>query len=151
MRINHSITALNTYRQYNTVNNTQAKSVEELSSGQRINNAVDEAADLAIPEKMRGQVRGLDRASRNTQDDVSLIQTAEGALNETHDILQCMRELVVQAGNVTNKTEDSNVIQGEIGGENGSKKISDRAQLNGRNLLDGSLDVTLQIGSNAGQ
>ncbi|WZV55218.1 hypothetical protein AAB109_05600 [Priestia megaterium] len=107
--------------------------MEKLFLGRRINNAANDAADLAISEKMCGQVYGLDRASHNTQDDVSLIQTAECALNETHDILQWMRKLVVQAGNGTNKTEDSNVIQDEIDGENGS------------------LDVTLQIGSNSGQ
>lgn len=158
MRINHNITALNTYRQFNNANNAQAKSMEKLSSGQRINNASDDAAGLAISEKMRGQIRGLDQASRNAQDGASLIQTAEGALNETHDILQRMRELVVQAGNGTNKTEDLDAIQDEIGslieeigGETGSKGISDRAQFNGRNLLDGSLDVTLQVGANAGQ
>ncbi|MFF2441979.1 flagellin N-terminal helical domain-containing protein [Priestia megaterium] len=158
MRINHNITALNTYRQFNNANNAQAKSMEKLSSGQRINSASDDAAGLAISEKMRGQIRGLDQASRNAQDGVSLIQTAEGALNETHDILQRMRELVVQAGNGTNKTEDLDAIQDEIGslieeigGETGSKGISDRAQFNGRNLLNGSLDVTLQVGANAGQ
>ncbi|GAB1784790.1 MULTISPECIES: flagellin N-terminal helical domain-containing protein [Priestia] len=158
MRINHNITALNTYRQFNNANNAQAKSMEKLSSGQRINSASDDAAGLAISEKMRGQIRGLDQASRNAQDGVSLIQTAEGALNETHDILQRMRELVVQAGNGTNKAEDLDAIQDEIGslieeigGETGSKGISDRAQFNGRNLLDGSLDVTLQVGANAGQ
>ncbi|YBV91661.1 flagellin [Bacillus sp. PK9-021] len=158
MRINHNITALNTYRQFNNANNAQAKSMEKLSSGQRINSASDDAAGLAISEKMRGQIRGLDQASRNAQDGVSLIQTAEGALNETHDILQRMRELVVQAGNGTNKSEDLDAIQDEIGslieeigGETGSKGISDRAQFNGRNLLDGSLDVTLQVGANAGQ
>jgi len=107
--------------------------MEKLSLGQRINNAANDAADLAISEKMCRQIHGLDRASHNTQDDVSLIQTAEGALNETHDILQCMHELVVQAGNGTNKTEESNVIQDEIGGENGSQ------------------DVTLQVESNSGQ
>jgi len=158
MRINHNITALNTYRQFNNANNAQAKSMEKLSSGQRINSASDDAAGLAISEKMRGQIRGLDQASRNAQDGVSLIQTAEGALNETHDILQRMRELVVQAGNGTNKTEDLDAIQDEIGslieeigGEDGSKGISDRSQFNGRNLLDGTLNVTLQIGANAGQ
>src|SRR6478752_10115985 len=115
MRINHNITALNTYRQYNTANNAQAKSMEKLSSGQRINSASDDAAGLAISEKMRGQIRGLDQASRNAQDGVSLIQTAEGALNETHDILQRVRELVVQAGNGTNQAEDLSAIQDEIG------------------------------------
>ncbi|MGG1911779.1 flagellin [Priestia megaterium] len=158
MRINHNITALNTYRQFNNANNAQAKSMEKLSSGQRINSASDDAAGLAISEKMRGQIRGLDQASRNAQDGVSLIQTAEGALNETHDILQRMRELVVQAGNGTNQAEDLSAIQDEIGslieeigGEDGSKGISDRAQFNSRNLLDGTLDITLQVGANADQ
>ena len=112
--------------------------MEKLSLSQRINNAANDAADLVISEKVCGQVYGLDRASHNTQDDVSSIQTAECALNEIHDILQCMRELVIQAGNGTNKTEDLNVIQEEIGGENSSKEISEHAQLNGWNLLDGS-------------
>ena len=93
MRINHNIAALNTYRQLGAANNAQAKSMEKLSSGLRINRAGDDAAGLAISEKMRGQIRGLDQAVRNAQDGISLIQTAEGALNETHAILQRMREL----------------------------------------------------------
>ena len=102
MRINHNIAALNTYRQLGSANNAQAKSMEKLSSGLRINSAGDDAAGLAISEKMRGQVRGLDQASANAQDAISLIQTAEGALNETHSILQRMRELAVQSANDTN-------------------------------------------------
>ena len=96
---------LNTYRQLGSANNAQQSSMEKLSSGLRINNAGDDAAGLAISEKMRGQVRGLDHASKNAQDGISMIQTAEGALNETHDILQRMRELAVQSANDTN-TDD---------------------------------------------
>ncbi|AXI27973.1 flagellin [Priestia megaterium] len=114
MRINHNITALNTYRQFNNANNAQAKSMEKLSSGLRINSAADDAAGLAISEKMRGQVRGLDMASKNAQDATSLIQTAEGALQETHDILQRMRELAVQSSNDTNTEADRKEIQKEV-------------------------------------
>ena len=98
MRINHNIAALNTYRQLGSANNAQQSSMEKLSSGLRINSAGDDAAGLAISEKMRGQIRGLDQASKTAQDGISMIQTAEGALNETHAILQRMRELAVQAG-----------------------------------------------------
>ncbi|WP_027363354.1 flagellin N-terminal helical domain-containing protein [Desulfotruncus alcoholivorax] len=114
MIINHNIAALNTYRQLSNNNAIGAKSLEKLSSGLRINRAGDDAAGLAISEKMRGQIRGLDQASRNAQDTISLIQTAEGALNETHSILQRMRELAAQAGNDTNTTVDRNEIQKEI-------------------------------------
>ena len=115
MRINHNIMALNAYRQLSVNNVGVQKSLEKLSSGLRINRAGDDAAGLAISEKMRGQIRGLEQASRNAQDAISLIQTAEGALNETHAILQRMRELVVQAGNTgTNQSEDLQAIQDEI-------------------------------------
>ncbi|WP_175640282.1 flagellin Hag [Metabacillus schmidteae] len=160
MRINHNIAALNTYRQLGAGQAGQAKSMEKLSSGLRINRAGDDAAGLAISEKMRGQIRGLDQASRNAQDGISLIQTAEGALNETHDILQRMRELVVQAGNTgTQGSDDLEAIQDEIdalqeelGGEAGSKGIADRTQFNGKNLLDGTFTSgTFQIGANEDQ
>src|SRR5699024_8332895 len=95
--INHNISALNTHRQLGANNNAVQNSLEKLSSGLQINKAGDDAAGLAISEKMRGQIRGLEMASKNAQDGVSLIQTAEGALSETHDILQRMRELTVQA------------------------------------------------------
>ncbi len=106
MIINHNLNAMNAHRNMgaNTVNS--GKSMEKLSSGLRINRAGDDAAGLAISEKMRGQIRGLDQASRNAQDGISLIQTAEGALNETHSILQRMRELSVQSSNDTNTNED---------------------------------------------
>lgn len=155
MRINHNIAALNTHRQLNSASNAQAKSMEKLSSGLRINRAGDDAAGLAISEKMRGQVRGLEQASRNSQDGISLIQTAEGALNETHDILQRMRELVVQGGNMgTNETEDLTAIQDEykqLADE--IDKISDRTQFNGKTLLNGDFatgtaDLVFQIGAN---
>jgi flagellin len=159
MRINHNIAALNTYRQLGNANNAQLKSMEKLSSGLRINRAGDDAAGLAISEKMRGQIRGLDMAAKNAQDGISLIQTAEGALNETHAILQRMRELVVQAGNTgTQGDDDLQAIQAEIkalieeiGGEDSSKGISDRTQFNGKNLLDGKFEGTFQIGANGEQ
>ncbi|HWL13274.1 MAG TPA: flagellin, partial [Ureibacillus sp.] len=102
MKINHNITALNAYRNLSVNNSTTAKSLEKLSSGLRINRASDDAAGLAISEKMRSQIRGLDMAQRNALDGISFIQTAEGALSSTHSILQRMRELAVQAGNDSN-------------------------------------------------
>lgn len=114
MKINHNIAALNTYRQLNTAAGAQSKSMEKLSSGLRINKAGDDAAGLAISEKMRGQIRGLDMASKNAQDGISLIQTAEGALNETHSILQRVRELAVQSANDTNTNDDRAELQKEV-------------------------------------
>jgi flagellin len=114
MRINHNIMALNTYGKMNTNSNMVSKSLEKLSSGQRINRAGDNAAGLAISEKMRGQIRGLNQASNNTRDAISLIQTAEGALSETHSLIQRMRELSVQAANDVNAAADREAIQSEI-------------------------------------
>ncbi|WP_153732401.1 flagellin N-terminal helical domain-containing protein [Sporosarcina obsidiansis] len=140
MIINHNIAALNTHRQLGA-NNTQAsKNLEKLSSGLKINRAGDDAAGLAISEKMRGQIRGLDMASKNSQDGISLIQTAEGALNETHSILQRMRELAVQSSNDTNTGDDRAEIQKEmdqLGKE--IDRISETTQFNTKNLLDGSM------------
>ena len=102
MIINHNISALNTHRQLGANNNNVQSSLEKLSSGLKINRAGDDAAGLAISEKMRGQIRGLDMAEKNAQDGISLIQTAEGALQETHSILQRMNELAVQSSNDTN-------------------------------------------------
>lgn len=143
MRINHNIAALNTLSSLNNASSAQSKSMEKLSSGLRINRAGDDAAGLAISEKMRGQIRGLDQASRNSQDGISLIQTAEGALNETHSILQRMRELAVQSGNDTNTSTDRTNLQDEmdqLGKE--VDRIRDTTQFNTKNLLDGSLDKT---------
>ncbi|MGM0876460.1 MAG: flagellin [Bacillota bacterium] len=149
MRINHNIAALNTYRQLNSANGAQGKSMEKLSSGLRINRAGDDAAGLAISEKMRGQIRGLDQASANSQDAISLIQTAEGALNETHSILQRQRELATQAANDTNTAEDRKNIQDEmdqLGKE--IDRIAETTQFNTKNLLDGSMDKTTASASN---
>ncbi|WP_058300365.1 flagellin Hag [Gorillibacterium timonense] len=153
MRINHNISAINTNRQLGINVGAQSKSIEKLSSGLRINRAGDDAAGLSISEKMRGQIRGLDQASRNSQDAISLIQTAEGALNETHSILQRQRELVVQAGNSgTLEDEDLTAIQDEITELNNELDgISTRTEFNGKKLLDGNFDNTFQIGANTGQ
>ncbi|UAT29947.1 flagellin [Bacillus badius] len=141
MRINHNIAALNTYRQLNSANGAQSKSMEKLSSGLRINRAGDDAAGLAISEKMRGQIRGLDMASKNSQDGISLIQTAEGALNETHDILQRMRELAVQAANGTNTTNDREEIQKEINQMTSEiNRIGNTTEFNTQKLLNGHKD-----------
>src|SRR5690625_3941116 len=115
MRINHNIAALNTHRQLTGNTNNVQSSLEKLSSGLRINSAGDDAAGLAISEKMRGQIRGLEMAQKNSLDGISLIQTAEGALTETHAILQRMRELTIQSGNTgTQESEDLEAIQAEI-------------------------------------
>jgi flagellin len=141
MRINHNIAALNTYRQLGTANNAMGNSMEKLSSGLRINRAGDDAAGLAISEKMRAQVRGLDQAQSNAQDGISLIQTAEGALNETHSILQRMRELAVQAGNDTNTTEDRGEIQKEINQLTSEiNRIGNTTEFNTQKLLNGGKD-----------
>ena len=139
MIINHNITALNTYRQLNINSNKQSASMEKLSSGLRINKAGDDAAGLAISEKMRGQIRGLDQAGRNAQDGISMIQTAEGALNETHDILQRMRELATQASNDTATDTDRNEIQKEMNQLSSEvNRIGNTTEFNTQKLLNGS-------------
>ncbi|MFP7442332.1 flagellin [Bacillus infantis] len=138
MRINHNIAALNTYRQLNSASTAQGKSMEKLSSGLRINKAGDDAAGLAISEKMRGQIRGLDMASKNAQDGVSMLQTAEGALNETHDILQRMRELATQAANDTNTESDRGEIQKEVNQLTSEiNRIGNTTEFNTKSLLKG--------------
>ncbi|SET07467.1 flagellin [Oceanobacillus limi] len=161
MIINHNISALNTHRQMGANNNAVQGSLEKLSSGLRINKAGDDAAGLAISEKMRGQIRGLEMASKNSQDGISLIQTAEGALNETHSILQRTRELTVQAGNIgTQDGDDLQAIQDEIDElKEELTGISDRTEFNGKTLLNGEFAVSgakedglaFQIGANADQ
>ncbi len=152
MRINNNIMAMNTYRQLTIGNGSVSKSMEKLSSGYRINRAGDDAAGLSISEKMRGQIRGLDQASRNAQDGISLIQTAEGALNESHSILQRMRELVVQSASGANDTNDIAAINAEITALNEELTgIAGRTEFNGISLLDSTLSVDVQIGANAGQ
>jgi flagellin len=148
MRINHNITALNTYRQFNNANNAQGKSMEKLSSGLRINSAADDAAGLAISEKMRGQIRGLDQASKNAQDGISMIQTAEGALNETHDILQRMRELSVQSSNDTATDDDRTAIQSEISQlKDEVDRIGNTTEFNTKKLIDGSIGAKKAAGT----
>ncbi|MCP1191181.1 flagellin [Priestia flexa] len=155
MRINHNIAALNTYRQLGNANNAQQSSMEKLSSGLRINRAGDDAAGLSISEKMRGQIRGLEKASQNAQDGISMIQTAEGALSEAQDILQRMRELSVQAANDTNVGTDRTAIADELGElKTELTRIKDTTQFNTQKLLDGTSagsagTVTLQVGANA--
>ncbi|MBE7681622.1 flagellin [Paenibacillus sp. P13VS] len=138
MIINHNIAAMNTHRQLSTNTANTNKNIEKLSSGLRINRAGDDAAGLAISEKMRGQIRGLDQASRNAQDGISLIQTAEGALNETHSILQRMRELSVQSSNDTNTDSDRAELQKEITQlKEEIDRIGDTTEFNTKKLLDG--------------
>lgn len=152
MRINHNIASLNTYRQLSGVNNASSKSLEKLSSGYRINRAGDDAAGLAISEKMRGQIRGLEQASRNAQDGISLIQTAEGALNETHSILQRMRELAVQSANGTTTDADRNAIQDEFNQLlDEIDRIADTTEFNTKTLLNGSQSQDLAMTSNNSQ
>jgi flagellin len=149
--------AMNAHRQLSINSSNQAKSIEKLSSGLRINRAGDDAAGLSISEKMRAQIRGLNQASRNAQDGISLIQTAEGALNETQEILQRMRELATQASNDTNVAADRTAIQTEITQLTSEiDRIATTTQFNTQNLLDGSIasgtaSITFQIGANSGE
>ena len=149
MIINHNLNAMNSHRNMGMNINAAAKSMEKLGSGLRINRAGDDAAGLSISEKMRAQIRGLDQASRNGQDAVSLVQTAEGGLNETHSILQRMRELTVQAANDTNVTLDRTAIQTELTALTSEiDHIAQSTNFNGTNLLStGTGNLTFQIGA----
>ena len=152
MIINHNMNALNAHRNMGINTSASGKSMEKLSSGLRINRAGDDAAGLAISEKMRGQIRGLDQASRNSQDGISLIQTAEGALNETHNILQRMRELSVQGANDTNVTEDRTAIETELKQLSSEiDRIASQTQFNKQNILANTGKVNIQVGANADQ
>jgi len=140
MRINNNIMALNAHRQLGINQGNGAKAMERLSSGLRINRAGDDAAGLAISEKMRAQVRGLKQASRNAQDGISLIQTAEGSLNESHAILQRMRELADQSANGTLTSEDRQALQGEFTElKKELDRIGNTTEFNTLKLLNGSL------------
>ncbi|WP_252234644.1 flagellin, partial [Clostridium sp. ZS1] len=155
MIINHNMNAMNAHRQMvgNTAN--AGKSMEKLSSGLRINRAGDDAAGLAISEKMRGQIRGLDQGSRNAQDGISLIQTAEGALNETHSILQRMREVSVQSSTATNTTADRAALQTEFSQmQEELTRIGTQTEFNTKKLLSGAHGtdaLEFQVGANANQ
>ena len=153
MRIQHNIAALNTHRNLSANQASASKNLEKLSSGFKINRAGDDAAGLAISEKMRGQISGLNMASKNANDGISLIQTAEGALNETHSILQRMRELAVQSSNDTNVTADRKALQDEVDALTSEiTRIATNTEFNTQNLLDGKFsDKVFHIGANAGQ
>ncbi|HRC54066.1 MAG TPA: flagellin, partial [Bacillota bacterium] len=145
MRINTNIPALNAWRNLGITGNMMSKSLEKLSSGYRINRAADDAAGLAISEKMKAQISGLRQASRNAQDGISLIQTAEGALNETHTMLNDMRRLVLQAHNGTNASDDLEKIQQEINALiEEITGIAERAEFNTKSLLTGDLTKKIQ-------
>ena len=153
MVVQHNLTAMNTNRQLGIINGAQQKSTEKLSSGYRINRAGDDAAGLSISEKMRSQIRGLNKASNNAENGISLIQTADGALNEVHSILQRMNELATQGANDVNTSIDRAAINKEI--SNLSKelvRIESTTQFNDMDLLDGDFsDKKLQVGAKAGQ
>ena len=158
MRINNNIAAMNTHTKLANAQGAQAKSLEKLSSGLRINRASDDATGLAISEKMRGQIGGLNQAVKNAQDGISLIQTAEGALNETHSILQRMRELAVQGANDTNTESDRGEIQKEINQlASEVTRIAEKTSFNGQKLMGAGDTKTdrfqgkLQIGANSGE
>ena len=162
MIVQHNITSMNANRQLGIVGNNLAKSTEKLSSGYRINRAADDAAGLAISEKMRAQVRGLNRASDNAQDGISLIQTAEGAMDQQHAILQRARELVVQAGNTGvlddgqtsgSGDDDFQKIQDELNElQKEFTRINEQTEFNKKKLLDGTYtDQYLQVGANDNQ
>ena len=157
MVVQHNLQAANTNRQLGITTSAQAKSTEKLSSGYKINRAADDAAGLSISEKMRSQIRGLNKASANAQDGVSLVQTAEGALNETHSILQRMNELATQAANGTNTSVDRSAIRSELDQLTSEiNRIQSTTQFNTMNLLDGTFSGTtkkmkLQVGALSGQ
>jgi flagellin len=151
MVVQHNMSAMNANRQLGITTSAQSKSTEKLSSGYRINRAADDAAGLSISEKMRSQIRGLNQASTNAQDGISLIQTAEGALNESHSILQRMRELSVQAANGTETDDDREAVQDEISQlQDELTRISDTTEFNTMKLLDGSQAGTSTASSGSG-
>lgn len=153
MIVQHNMTALNANRMLGVTNSALAKRTEKLSSGYRVNRAADDAAGLSISEKMRGQIRGLNQASRNAQDGISLIQTAEGALNEIHSVLQRMRELTVQASNDTYVTADRLAIAKEVKALTSEiTRIATQTEFNKMKLLSGGFkQKVLQVGANSKQ
>ena len=153
MVVQHNLTAMNANRQLGITTSAQAKSAEKLSSGYRINRAGDDAAGLSISEKMRSQIRGLNKASDNAADGISLIQTAEGALNETHSILQRMNELATQASNDTNTSVDREAVKAEMDQlASELDRIASDTEFNDTKLLDGSFtNKNLQVGAKANQ
>ena len=153
MVVKHNLTAMNSNRMLGLTTNSLAKSTEKLSSGYKINRAADDAAGLAISEKMRRQVRGLTQASTNAQDGISAVQTAEGALNEVHDMLQRMNELATQAANGTNTSVDRGYIDQEVQAlKSEISRVATTTTFNEQNLLDGTFTAkNLQVGAESGQ
>jgi len=153
MVVQHNLRAMNSNRMLGLTSASQSKSTEKLSSGYKINRAADDAAGLAISEKMRRQIRGLTQASANAQDGISCVQTAEGALNEVHDMLQRMNELAVKAANGTNQSEDRAYIDAEVQAlVSEIDRVADTTTFNKQKLLDGSFsNVDLQVGAESGQ
>lgn len=154
MIVQHNMNAANTNRTLGISNSNLAKTTEKLSSGYRVNRAADDAAGLSISEKMRGQIRGLEQASTNAQDGISLIQTAEGALGQTHSIIQRMRELAVQGANDTNVTADRSAIIAEINAlQSEITRIASQTEFNTMKLLNGNMadGKRLQVGANSDQ
>lgn len=153
MVVQHNLTAMNTSRQLGITTTGLQKSTEKLSSGYKINRAADDAAGLSISEKMRNQIRGLNKAASNTQDGISLVQTAEGALNEVHSMLQRVSELAVQASSDVNGTADRTAIGDEITElKTEINRVATTTQFNKMNILDGSFtQKSIQVGANAGQ
>ena len=149
LRIQNNVEAFNAHRTLTATSNQASKSMEKLSSGYRINRAADDAAGLAMSEKMRGQIGGLAQAQRNAQDGISLVQTAEGALAEVHNMLQRVRDLKVQHSTGTLSDDDKGAIEAEIG-QIGSevKSIVDNTKFNGNQLLSTSVGFTFQVGAN---
>ena len=152
LRIQNNVEAFNAHRTLTATSAQASKSMEKLSSGYRINRASDDAAGLAMSEKMRGQIGGLAQAQRNAQDGISLVQTAEGSLSEVHSMLQRVRDLKVQHGNGTLSTDDQSAIESEIG-QIGSeiKSIVDNTKFNGTKLLDNTTGFKFQVGANDGE
>ena len=152
MVVQHNMRAMNSNRQLGLTTTSQSKSTEKLSSGYRINRAADDAAGLAISEKMRRQVKGLTQASRNAQDGISAVQTAEGALTEVHDMLQRMNVLANQAANGTNTSTDRNYLNQEFAALTSEiDRVASTTTFNEKNLLYGSFKVNLQVGAEKGQ
>lgn len=156
MVVQHNLTAANTNRQLGITTNGLQKSTEKLSSGYKINRAADDAAGLSISEKMRNQIRGLNKASDNAQDGISLVQTAEGALNEVHSMLQRMSELAVQASNGTNAAEDRTALDNEVQQlKTEIQRVGTTTQFNKMDILTGDFssnaEKTLQVGANKDQ
>jgi flagellin len=152
LRINTNVEAFNAHRNLEHTSSKLGKSMERLSSGLRINRAADDAAGLAISEKLRGQIGGLDQARRNVQDGISLVQTAEGSLTEVHSMLQRVRELAVQYQNGTLATADRDAISGEVVQlRDEIERIGTTAQFNGIRLLDAAGRVSFQVGANDGE